>query len=174
MFLVLKKGEAYWISKLNLQKHPEGGYFTETYKSEEFVNLPEYHGPRHACTAIYYLLVGDKFSSFHTMKSDELWHFYAGSSLTLHIIETDGRLNEVRLGENSDNGERFQAVVKSGCWFAASVDDHNSYSLVGCTVSPGFDYHDWKLGDIETLTKLYPKHKSIIEKYTRKSSSPDT
>jgi len=167
IFSALNKDAQHWISKLNLQKHPEGGYFVETYKSEKFVNLPEYNGPRNACSAIYYLLIGDQFSSFHTMKSDELWHFYAGSSLTLHIIERDGRLNEVRLGEDIDNKETFQALVKSGSWFAASINDHNSYSLVGCSVSPGFDYQDWKLGDIKTLAKWYPQHKSTIEKYTR-------
>jgi predicted cupin superfamily sugar epimerase len=105
------------------------------------------------------------------MKSDELWHFYAGSSLTLHIIERDGKLNKVILGANIDNKEEaFQAVVKSGSWFAASVNDHDSYSLVGCTVSPGFDYNDWKLGDVKTLIKTYPEHKSIIKKYTRSIS----
>lgn len=166
----MDKDSGYWISKLNLQKHPEGGYFVESYKSVELGNFPKHHGPRHVCTAIYYLLIGEDFSSFHIMKSDELWHFYAGSSLTLYIIEPNGRLNEVRLGHNIDNGDTFQAVVKSGSWFAAAVDDHTSYSLVGCTVSPGFDYQDWKLGDMNKLTKLYPQHKSIIEKYTRQSS----
>jgi uncharacterized protein len=76
-------------------------------------------------------------------------------------------LNEVILGPDIDNKETFQAVVKSGSWFAASINNYNSYSLVGCTVSPGFDYRDWKLGDTEALTKTYPQHKSIIEKYTR-------
>jgi predicted cupin superfamily sugar epimerase len=164
----LNKDAKYWINKLNLQEHPEGGYFVETYKSEKFVNLPEYDGPRHACTAIYYLLVRDQFSSFHRMKSDEIWHFYAGSRLSLHIIETrNRRLQEVKLGADVDNGGLFQTVVKSGYWFAASVDDHDSYSLVGCTVSPGFDYCDWELGDMETLARMYPQHKSIIEKYSR-------
>jgi uncharacterized protein len=166
---MLNKDSAYWISKLNLQKHPEGGYFVESYKSEELVNFPKY-GTRHVCTGIYYLLTGDDFSSFHIMKSDELWHFYAGSSLTLYIIEPNGRLNEVILGHNIDNGNTFQAAVKAGCWFAAALDNHNSYSLVGCTVSPGFDYQDWKLGDMKKLTSLYPQHKSVIEKYTRQSS----
>jgi predicted cupin superfamily sugar epimerase len=68
--------------------------------------------------------------------------------------------------------KRFQSVVKSGSWLAASVDDVTSYSLVGCIVSPGFDYQDWKLGDIESLVKLFPQHRSTIEKYTRKSSLP--
>jgi uncharacterized protein len=164
----LNKDAKYWINKLNLQEHSEGGYFVETYKSEKFVNLPEYDGAPHACTAIYYLLVRDQFSSFHRMKSDEIWHFYAGSRLSLHIIETrNRRLQEVKLGADVDNGGLFQTVVKSGYWFAASVDDHDSYSLVGCTVSPGFDYCDWELGDIETLARMYPQHKSIIEKYSR-------
>jgi predicted cupin superfamily sugar epimerase len=163
----MNKDSAYWISKLNLEKHPEGGYFIESYKSKELVNLPKYHGHRHICTAIYYLLEGNEFSSFHVMKSDELWHFYDGSSLTLFIIEPNGRLHEVILGKNIDNGHTFQATITAGCWFAAAVDNYNSYSLVGCTVSPGFDYQDWKIGDIKILTKLYPQHKSIIEKYTR-------
>jgi uncharacterized protein len=168
IYSALNKDAEYWISKLNLQEHPEGGYFVETYRSEKFVNQSDYDGPRHACSAIYYLLVGDQFSSFHIMKSDELWHFYVGSSLTLHIIERDGKLNKAILGANINNKEEvFQAVVKSGSWFAASVNDHDSYSLVGCIVSPGFDYNDWKLGDVKTLTKTYPQHKSIIEKYTR-------
>jgi uncharacterized protein len=102
------------------------------------------------------------------MKSDELWHFYAGTSLTLHIIETDGRLNEVILGIDIDNKETFQAVIKAGSWFAAATNNHNQ---VGCTVSPGFDYHDWKLGDVQTLAKMYPQHRSIIEKYSRHVST---
>jgi uncharacterized protein len=168
----LNEKAKYWIEKLNLRQHPEGGFFIETYKSEKYVNLPEYDGPRHASTAIYYLLIGDQFSSFHRIKSDEIWHFYAGSSLSLHIIEgkednDDISLNEVRLGSNIDNKEIFQAVIKAGSWFAASVDDHNSYCLVGCTVSPGFDYRDWELGELQTMNSLYPQYKSIIEKYTR-------
>jgi predicted cupin superfamily sugar epimerase len=113
------------------------------------------------------MLTGEQFASFHIMRSDELWHFYAGSSLTLYIIERDGRLSELRVGADIDKGESLQAIVKSYSWFAASVNDTSSYSLVGCTVSPGFDYRDWKLGDIKTLVTLYPQHQSIIEKYTR-------
>jgi predicted cupin superfamily sugar epimerase len=162
----LNRDVSYWIHKLNLQQHPEGGYFAETYKSPKFVKLQEYEGSRHTCTAIYYLLLGREFSSFHRMKSDELWHFYTGSALTLHIIQKDGQLREIRLGANIDDGEIFQAVVESGYWFAASVYERNSYSLVGCTVSPGFDYRDWELADKNVLVHMYPQHRSIIEKYT--------
>jgi len=167
----LNKEAEYWVNKLRLQKHPEGGYFVETYRSEKVVNLPDYDGSRHACTAIYFLLEGDQFSSFHTMESDELWHFYAGSSLTLHIIRTDGSLIDVRLGTDIDKSETFQTVVKSGSWFAASINKPNSYSLLGCTASPGFDYGDWKLADVEMLAKTYPQHRSIIEKYTNTFST---
>jgi uncharacterized protein len=174
LVLSLDKDATNWINKFNLKEHPEGGYYVETYISDKLVTLPSYDGPRYACTAIYYLLLGEQFSSFHTMKSDELWHFCAGSTLTLHIIGDDeGELHEIQLGKNIDNGEKFQVIVKSGSWFAASVNDSTSYSLVACIVSPGFDYQDWRLGDAEELIKLYPRHKSTIEKYTRKSSHPN-
>jgi len=101
--------------------------------------------------------------------SDEIWHFYAGSSLSLHIIEEEEntKLIEIRLGSNIDNNETFQAVIKSGSWFAASVINRDSYSLVGCTVSPGFDYRDWQTGELQTMKRLYPQYKSIVEKYTK-------
>jgi uncharacterized protein len=163
----LNKYAKFWIKKLNLDEHPEGGYFANTYRSDKIIELFGYNGTRSVCTAIYYLLTGNQFSSFHIMKSDEIWHFYSGSSLTLFIIDSKRRLNKVILGPNFDEGERFQVVVKSGCWFAVSINKKNSYSLVGCTVSPGFDYKDWKIGNRKRLTEMYPEHKKIIEKFTR-------
>lgn len=167
----------YWIEKLNLRQHPEGGFFTEIYRSKRYVHLPEYDGPRSVCTAIYYLLIGDQFSFFHRIKSDEIWHFYAGSGLSLHVIEETEeeeeektRLMDIRLGSNIYNNEKFQAVINSGSWFAASVIDHDSYSLVGCTVSPGFEYRDWEIGQMQTLSRLYPQYKSVIEKYAKPNS----
>ena len=171
VFPALNEEAEYWINKLHLRKHPEGGYFVETYRSERVVNLPDYDGSRHSCTAIYYLLEGDQFTSFHTIRSDEVWHFYAGSTLSLHIVRSDGSLIEARLGAAFDKGETFQRAIKSGSWFAASINNPNSYSLVGCTVSPGFDYRDWTLGDVEMLTKMYPQHRSFIKKYTNSFSS---
>jgi uncharacterized protein len=166
---ILNQSATSWINKLNLQEHPEGGYFIETYKSEKTMNMEGYEGLRPVTSAIYFLLAGEQFSSFHRMKSDELWHFYAGSSLTLHIIESgSGRLKELKLGADVDKGESFQIIVKSSSWFAASIVDHDSYSLVGCTASPGFDYRDWELGDMKILAGTYPQHKAIIEKYARR------
>src|SRR5689334_23825474 len=162
----MNKDANYWIDKLKLQEHPEGGYFIETYKSQRIVNFDDYDGDRCICTAIYYLLPGNQFSSFHIMKSDEIWHFYSGSSLTLYIIDSKGKLKEAFLGPNISKGETFQLAVKSGSWFAASVNEKKSYSLVGCTVSPGFDYKDWEIGNRKRLAEMYPEHKQIIERYT--------
>jgi predicted cupin superfamily sugar epimerase len=112
------------------------------------------------------LLVGEQFSSFHAIKSDEIWHFYLGSSVDLHLIRDDGTLDEVRLGTNVDEGEFFQVIVKANSWFAASVNDKSSFSLMGCTVTPGFDFRDWTLGDREKLSREYPQHKELIKKYS--------
>ena len=165
----MNKYAKFWIKKLNLSKHPEGGYFAESYKSDKIIRLSGYDGARSACTAIYYLLTGNQFASFHIMKSDEIWHFYSGSSMTLYIIDSKGKLKEAFLGPNISKGETFQLTIKSGCWFAASLNEKRSYSLVGCTVSPGFEYKDWEIGNRKRLAELYPQHKQIIERYTKPS-----
>lgn len=163
----LNKNAKLWIKKLKLKLHPEGGYFANTYASDKKIDLSDYDGSRSVCTAIYYLLTGNQFASFHTIKSDEIWHFYSGSSLTLHKMDSTGGIEQILLGPNFDKGERYQVIIKSGCWFAASINDKNSYSLVGCTVSPGFDYRDWKLGNRKKLLEKYPQYRSIIKKYTK-------
>lgn len=163
----MNKCANFWIKKLKLSKHPEGGYFAESYKSNKIIRLSGYDGGRSTCTAIYYLLTGKQFSSFHIMKSDEIWHFYSGSTMRLYIIDSKGKLTKAFLGPNISKGEMFQLTIRSGCWFAASVNEKKSYSLVGCTVSPGFDYKDWKIGNRKRLAELYPQHTHIIEKYTK-------
>ncbi|CAB1068956.1 FIG018171: hypothetical protein of Cupin superfamily [Olavius algarvensis Delta 1 endosymbiont] len=160
----------YWINKLDLRSHPEGGYFKETYRSREVIAkqaLPaRFSGDRVFSTCIYFLLNQKEFSAFHVIQQDELWHFYEGSSLTIHIIDPSGEYTAVKLGTRIDRGESFQAVVRAGCWFAAAVDDTEAYALVGCTVAPGFDFADFKLADRKMLVELYPAHREMIEKYT--------
>jgi len=159
-----------WIERLQLQPHPEGGYYRETYRAEQRVLgccLIEHEGPRSMATAIYFLLTVDQFSALHRLRSDEMWHFYTGSPLTLHIIDPQGNLSQIRLGANPDNGENFQVVVKAGCWFGATVDDVEGYALVGCTVSPGFEFEDFELGDRQQLLERYPQHRELIERLTR-------
>ncbi len=159
----------YWIEKLALEKHPEGGYFKETYRSQDVLHLDDierYKGARNSSTAIYYLLAGEQFSAFHQLKSDEIFHFYAGSTLLVHIINDQGEYSLLKLGQNPEQNEQLQLVIKQGCWFASQVEDVNSYSLIGCTVSPGFDFQDFLLGTKLTLIQLYPQHTTIIEKLT--------
>ena len=166
----MMKPADYWIKTLGLIRHPEGGYFKETYRSGEVISkhaMPErFNGDRVFSTCIYFLLVKKEFSKFHTIQQDEVWHFYEGSSLTIHVIDQTGAYVTLRLGRNIEAGDRFQAVVPAGCWFAAAVNDHQAYALVGCTVAPGFDFDDFEMADRDRLSQLYPEHKDIIEKFT--------
>ena len=166
------KRAQYLKERLDLSELPgEGGYYKETYRSDKTIILPsETDGERSISTSIYYLLDGTQFSAFHRLKSDEIWHFYIGSSITLYIINKMENLSEVKLGSNIEKGELFQIQVRAESWFAATVNDISSYALIGCTVSPGFDYLDFELGDRKKLIERYPQHRSIIEKLTRSAS----
>jgi predicted cupin superfamily sugar epimerase len=160
----------YWIEKLKLQKHPEGGWFKEVYKSDEKVLKDHLHkrfaGDRHHSTSIYFLLSGNEFSAFHRIKSDELWHFYEGSATTIHMIDENGKYSKAVVGNKPDTDEAFQVVVGHGVWFASELNDKNSYALVGCTVAPGFDYADFEMGERNTLIKMFPLHKELITMLT--------
>ncbi|MCC6445134.1 MAG: cupin domain-containing protein [Armatimonadetes bacterium] len=166
----------YWIEKLNLSPHPEGGYFRETYRSAETArqdHLPaRYGGARSFSTAIYFLLEGRRTSALHHLKSDEVWHFYAGSPVILSLIAPDGSLSVIRLGGDPERGESFQAVIPAGHWFGAEVEDASSYALVGCTVAPGFDFSDFELGRKEGLLAQFPQHEAIIRKLTKRQAIP--
>lgn len=165
----------FWIEKLRLERHPEGGFFRETYRSGEKIPasaLPRcFEGPRSFSTAIYFLLSGNDFSAFHRIKSDELWHFYAGSPLAIHIIDQIGEHHQLMLGSDPDRGELFQTFVKGGDWFGACLVQPDSFALVGCTVAPGFDFRDFEMADSELMIKKYPQHAEIIRKLTRHATS---
>jgi uncharacterized protein len=161
----------YWIQKLSLQSHPEGGYYRQSYRSDLLLPreaLPrQFTGPRSASTAIFFLLEGENFSAFHRLRSDELWHFYLGEPLIVHVIDGDDSYSQIHLGSDAEAGEVLQAVVKAGCWFAAQVERKKSFSLVGCTVAPGFDFEDFELAKREELTRRHPQHRDVIERLTR-------
>jgi predicted cupin superfamily sugar epimerase len=160
-----------WIDRLGLTPHPEGGHFHQTYRSAEAIAAaalpPRFGGDRAFSTAIYYLLEGDDFSAFHRIKQDEVWHFYDGAALTLHVLAADGSCRTVRLGRDLGAGELPQAVVPAGDLFAAAVSAPHSYALVGCTVAPGFDFADFELPGRQELCRLYPQHRELIERFTR-------
>ena len=161
----------YWIEKLQLEPHPEGGYYRQTYRADVIISreaLPQgFGGARAAATAIYFLIEGKNFSAFHRLCSDELWHFYAGSPLLVHVIDPSGKYSMQSLGNEPDLGQHFQAVVPAGCWFASHVADWQSWALVGCTVAPGFDFADFEIGKRSDLCEQYPQHRSLIQWLTR-------
>lgn len=165
------KREDLLIKELNLQAHPEGGFYKETYRSEGVVleeHLPEnFDGSRNYCTSIYFLLKTNEFSAFHRINQDENWYFHEGSSLTIHQISPDGIYTKTVLGSNILEGEVFQHTVPKNYWFGATVNQPDSYSLVGCSVSPGFDFKDFELANSTQLQKKFPDHKIIIEELTR-------
>ncbi|MBC8042677.1 MAG: cupin domain-containing protein [Rhizobacter sp.] len=170
------KPASFWIEHLNLVPHVEGGYYRETYRSADTLqaySLPLSFGTeRVMSTAIYFLLEGKSFSALHRIKSDELWHFYAGHPLSIYVLNGEVKPTEIRLGNDPEKGEVFQAVVKAGSWFGSAVHNPVSYgippySLVGCTVAPGFDFRDFEMGEREQLIQTYPQHETLIKNLTR-------
>ncbi len=159
------------IEKLELAQHVEGGFYKETYRSEGTISegslSEEFEGPRNYSTGIYFLLTSDTFSAFHRIKQDEMWHFYEGAPLTIHIIDDQGNYSFHRLGLELGDQQSPQFTVPRGYWFAAEIEDPNSYTLVGCTVSPGFDFSDFELADRKALIESFPHHEHIIHRLTR-------
>ncbi|MDR0988450.1 MAG: cupin domain-containing protein [Prevotellaceae bacterium] len=150
------------ISELQLQPHPEGGYYRETYRSDETLLTPDGR-IRNFSTAIYYLMCGDNCSHLHRIRSDEVWHVYCGEAVELVIIEA-GVLRIELLGHNTAAGERPQAVAPRGAWFGARLRSGKGEALVGCTVSPGFLFEDFELGRPDDFRHLacYEQIKELI------------
>lgn len=167
----MRPNAAYWIRQLQLSSHVEGGAFREVYRSELSISqqaLPIFfQGNRNIATSIYFLLSSGQFSAFHRIASDELWHFYYGDPLLIYELGHSGELTIHRLGPNIEKGESFVTVVKAGSWFASVPADGSEYALVGCTVSPGFDFTEFELAERAMLTGLYPEHAALIERLTR-------
>jgi predicted cupin superfamily sugar epimerase len=167
----MRPSASYWIEKLGLTTHVEGGAFREVYRSELVIprsNLPLFfQGDRNVSTSIYFLLAQGQFSAFHRIASDEVWHFYFGDPLIVYEITHGGRMVVHRLGPDLENGECFQTVIKAGSWFASVPADGSEYSLVGCTVAPGFDFEDFELADGAPLAAQYPEHAEVIKRLTR-------
>ena len=156
------------IEILGLSPHPEGGYFAETFRSAQRVQSPAHPSERDASTAIYYLLRGHDFSALHRVRSDEVWHHYAGDPLELHQLDDGGRWQLSRLGPALDRGERPQVVVRAGCLQAAqpTLGPHG-YALCGCSVAPGFDFADFEMPPRTELLDRFPQHAARVLALTR-------
>ena len=150
------------IKQLDMQPHPEGGYYKETYRSMDLC----LNGTRSLKTVIYFLLRSEDVSHFHRIKSDEMWYYHAGSPLIVHSIDEQGNYKEQKVGINFLDGEIPQYLVPKNTIFGSSVLEKNSYSLVSCSVSPGFEFEDFELFKQSELLNQYPSHSEIITKLT--------
>jgi predicted cupin superfamily sugar epimerase len=159
------------IERLNLKPHPEGGFYTETYRADELVSagsLPSrYRGARAFGTAIYYLLVPGTCSSIHRIQSDEIFHFYLGDPVDMLLLFPGGEGKTVTLGYDLEGGMMPQVVVPRGAWQGAMLKEGGGWALMGTTVAPGFDFNDFETGARDMLVDSYPRFKEQIFRLTR-------
>ncbi|MEX1202346.1 MAG: cupin domain-containing protein [Ferruginibacter sp.] len=155
------------INKYSLLPHPEGGWYIETFRSKEIIAADQlsnkFSGERVMSTAIYFLLEQGNFSAFHRIQSDECWHFYAGQTLEMYVLDDRGGLVITRLGSDIEAGDCYQYVVPANHWFASRPAANSSYCFVGCTVAPGFDYADFELAREQDLYAQFPQHQTLIQ-----------
>ena len=148
----------------------EGGYFRETYRSSlrhmEHALPPEFGGERNASTAIYYLLTPETFSAMHRVKSDEVFHFYAGDAVEMLQLRPDGESAVVLIGNNLVAGQSPQIVVPAGFWQGCRLVPGGRWALLGCTVAPGFDYADFEAAARSELLEQYPERADWIAALT--------
>ena len=154
-------------SLLHLEPHPvEGGWFRRTYTSAGSVEL--LCGRRPQGTAIYYLLEAGTFSEMHVLASDEIFHFYLGDPVEMLQLNPDGRSALLTLGPDLRKGQRPQIIVPAGVWQGTRLVDGGKVALLGCTVTPGFDFADYHGGSYAELAAKWPSEAERIRKLTRK------
>ena len=158
---------ASWIERLQLNRHIEGGWYKEVYKSVITLKVNGETAERSICTHIYFLLEKNDFSSLHRIRADESWHFYTGTPLTIYEFEPSGNLIQHQLGNDPSKGCLPYCVIQNGHWFGARIESEGAFSLVGCTVSPGFKFADLELAKAEDLFRRYPKHAKLIGELCR-------
>lgn len=175
----MKKDASYWINTLQLSPHPEGGFYTETFKSETF-NSPthklsseaekhsdkaqtaEAHAQRPHASLIYFLLKNKDISAFHKLSGDEIWLYHAGCALTLYLINAQGKLSLKKLGPKVECHENMQVIIPKNTWFAAELNTENNFCLMSCVVAPAFEWKGFELGTKEKLVEEFPQHKSLF------------
>ena len=151
---------------LHLKPHPvEGGSFRRTYTAGGTVELPR--GIRPMGTAIYYLLEPGTFSEMHMLDSDEIFHFYLGDPVEMLQLHPDGRSETYILGQNLAAGQHVQLVVPASVWQGTKLVDNGKVALLGCTVTPGFDFADYRSGSYAELVEQWPVEAQRIRALTR-------
>lgn len=152
------------IEKLNLTPHAEGGFFRRYYQSNQYITKED-DTKRRAGSAIYYLLKKGQFSAWHSILSDEIWHYYKGGLLEIYEIKKDGSLICHKLGDSIIYSDAlYSVVIESGSIFAARLIE-GEYILTGCSLHPEFSYDDFILYKKEEMLLKYPNHASIINMF---------
>ncbi len=158
------------VSRLKMTPHPEGGYFVETWRSEESTNIKN-RGTRQLGTSIYFLMPYGQTSKFHRLTSDEIWHFHQGDEISVVLLQSDGSLEKKVVGPVGSGNSLPQVVIPKNTWFGAIHEGqpHHGYTLVGCTVSPGFEFSDFELAKRDDLLKDFSQtNHDWIDKLTPK------
>lgn len=154
------------VAALDLQPHPEGGYYREIFRSG--LQVPFQGASRSAGTSIYYLLAQGAYSAWHRIDADEAWYFHAGGLLALHVLLPDGERITHRLGDPLSHAEAvFQAVVPAGCWFAAELVHPDDFVLVGCAVAPGFEFSGFQLAAEADMALAIRRHGDWVRRLLR-------
>lgn len=149
------KTAEHWIESLDMTPHPEGGFYNEIYNAKHKINEK-----RPVCSSIYYLLKEKDFSAFHRLDADEIWHHYQGGELIIHMISENSTYHVERLNSLGS----FQVIVPAGVWFAAELSPGVDYTLVGCTVSPGFMFEHFELARAKQLMPHAPEQRDLIKR----------
>ena len=155
----------YWIDHLQLQPHPEGGYYNEVFRSQQGVIRAGSNTIKQACTSIYYLLEGTDFSGFHRLASDEIWYFHKGSPLHIHVIDENGDHITHELSDNASGN--LSVVIPPNTWFASEIPSRSGFALVSCAVAPGFDFNEFEMAKKQALILLYPQHTKLLNRLCR-------
>lgn len=153
------------IQQLQLKPHPEGGYYAETYRSAQIITNNKQEN-RNISTAIYYLLEDKNKSHFHRIQSDELWFFHQGEALEILLLQNK-MLKTITVGNSIEDGEIPQVTIAANTWFAVKIKNETGFSLVSCTVAPGFDFLDFELAKRDELVEQFPDQANIINEFTR-------
>jgi predicted cupin superfamily sugar epimerase len=161
---------------LGLKPHPrEGGWYVRTYEAGELVAAEafadgRYGGARRTGTAIYYLLEPDTFSEMHRLQSDEVFHFYLGDAVEMLQLRDGGTGSTIVIGNDLLGGQRPQALVERGVWQGSRLVKSGRWALLGCTVSPGFEFEDYETGERAELSAGWPEFAEEINALTRVAS----
>ena len=151
------------VQQLNLQPHPEGGYYREVFRSRNSVQFGQQS--RDASTSIYYLLNKGNYSAWHKIDADETWYFLAGQPLLLHQLSETGELISCQLGNALTNkGVVFQTAVPSGRWFAAELAEQSDFALVACSVAPAFEFSTFQIATISDLAAARQRHGGWLDR----------